>query len=36
MKHGEKVRLYRKEGYWIQIYYGAHGGYVYEDYIDIL
>ena len=36
LKHGEKVRLYRKEGDWIHIYYGAHGGYVYGDYINIL
>ncbi|ASN68311.1 putative endolysin [uncultured Caudovirales phage] len=36
LKHGEKVRLYRKDGEWISIYYPKHGGYVYADYIDIL
>lgn len=36
LKHGEKVRLYRKEDGWIHIYYSKHGGYVYADYIDIL
>ncbi len=35
LKHGEKVRLYRKEGEWIHIYYPNHGGYVHGDYIDI-
>lgn len=35
LKHGEKVRLYRKEGDWIHIYYPNHGGYVHGDYIDI-
>lgn len=36
LQYGEKVRLYRKEGEWISIYYPKHGGYVYADYIDIL
>ncbi|HAG42585.1 MAG TPA: hypothetical protein DCL31_03380 [Clostridium sp.] len=36
LSHGEKVRLYRKEEDWIHIYYGAHGGYVYADYIEVL
>lgn len=36
LKHGEKVRLYRKDREWISIYYPKHGGYVYADYIDIL
>ncbi len=31
LKPREKVRLYRKEGDWIQIYYGEHGGYVCAD-----
>jgi N-acetylmuramoyl-L-alanine amidase len=35
LKHGEKVKLYRKEGEWIHIYYPKHGGYVHGDYIDI-
>ncbi|WP_461614382.1 N-acetylmuramoyl-L-alanine amidase [Clostridium sp. Marseille-QA1073] len=35
LRHGEKVRLYRKEDTWIHIYYSKHGGYVYGDYIDI-
>ena len=35
-KYREKIRLYRKEGNWIHIYYGEHGGYVYADYINIL
>jgi len=36
LKHGEKVRLYRKEDNWIHIYHSEHGGYVYVEYIDIL
>lgn len=36
LKHGEKVRLFKKDGDWISIYYPKHGGYVYADYIDIL
>ncbi|ARC84550.1 N-acetylmuramoyl-L-alanine amidase family protein [Clostridium argentinense CDC 2741] len=35
LKHGEKVRLYRKEGEWAHIYYPNHGGYVHGDYVDI-
>ncbi|NFD56136.1 N-acetylmuramoyl-L-alanine amidase [Clostridium botulinum] len=31
--NGAKVRLYRKEGDWIHIYYPPHGGYIYEKYI---
>lgn len=33
LSNGEKVRLYRKEGDWIHIYYPPHGGYVYGKYI---
>ncbi len=36
LRHGEKVRLYRKEDDWMRIYYSKHGGYVYGDYINIL
>ena len=36
LQHGEEVRLYRKEGDWIHIYYSKHGGYVYADYIEVL
>jgi len=36
LQHGEKVRLYRKEGDWIHVYYSKHGGYVHGDYIDVL
>lgn len=30
---GNKVRLYRREGDWIHIYYPSRGGYIYKDYI---
>lgn len=33
LPNGAKVRLYRKEGDWIHIYYPQHGGYVYAKYI---
>ncbi|MDU1348253.1 N-acetylmuramoyl-L-alanine amidase [uncultured Clostridium sp.] len=36
LTYGEKVRLFKKDGAWISIYYPKHGGYVYADYIDIL
>ncbi|ARC85627.1 N-acetylmuramoyl-L-alanine amidase family protein [Clostridium argentinense CDC 2741] len=36
LSYGKKVKLYRKEDNWVHIYYGAHGGYMYADYIDIL
>ncbi|WP_291562133.1 MULTISPECIES: N-acetylmuramoyl-L-alanine amidase [unclassified Clostridium] len=36
LQYGEKVRLYRKEGEWIHIYYPNHGGYVHGDYIEVL
>lgn len=36
LKYGEKVRLYRKDGAWISIYYKPHGGYVCADYIEVL
>jgi len=36
LKHGEKVRLFKKDGGWISIYYPKYGGYVYADYINIL
>ncbi len=31
--NGVKVKLYRREGEWIHIYYPPHGGYVYGKYI---
>lgn len=31
--YGSKVRLYKKEGDWIHIYYPKSGGYVYSKYI---
>ncbi|WP_434290953.1 N-acetylmuramoyl-L-alanine amidase [Clostridium botulinum] len=33
LPNGAKVRLYRKEGDWIHIYYPPHGGYIYGKYI---
>lgn len=30
---GDKVRLYRREGEWLHVYYPKHGGYVYAKYI---
>lgn len=33
LNKGEKVRLYRREGDWVHIYYPSHGGYVHKDYI---
>ncbi|MCR1974456.1 N-acetylmuramoyl-L-alanine amidase [Clostridium sporogenes] len=33
LPNGVKVKLYRKEGDWIHIYYPPHGGYVYGKYI---
>ncbi|EPS49337.1 N-acetylmuramoyl-L-alanine amidase [Clostridium botulinum] len=33
LANGAKVKLYRKEGDWIHIYYPPHGGYVYAKYI---
>lgn len=36
LKCGKKVKLYRKEGNWIHVYYSENGGYVYADYIDVL
>ncbi|EKN40224.1 hypothetical protein CFSAN001627_21049, partial [Clostridium botulinum CFSAN001627] len=33
LANGAKVKLYRKEGEWIYIYYPPHGGYVYGKYI---
>ncbi|NFQ85107.1 N-acetylmuramoyl-L-alanine amidase [Clostridium sporogenes] len=33
LPNGAKVKLYRKEGDWIHIYYPPHGGYVYAKYI---
>lgn len=36
LTYGEKVRLFKKDGEWISIYYPEHGGYVSSDYIEIL
>lgn len=36
LKCGEKVRLYRKEGNWIHIYYSKQGAHVHCDYINVL
>ncbi|KRU42206.1 MULTISPECIES: N-acetylmuramoyl-L-alanine amidase [Clostridium] len=33
LPNGAKIKLYRKEGDWIHIYYPPHGGYVYGKYI---
>ncbi|NFL55696.1 N-acetylmuramoyl-L-alanine amidase [Clostridium botulinum] len=33
LSNGGKVRLYRKEGDWIHIYYPSHGGYIYGKYV---
>ncbi|GAA0787929.1 N-acetylmuramoyl-L-alanine amidase [Hathewaya limosa] len=33
LNKGDKVKLYRKEGDWIHIYYPNHGGYVSAKYI---
>ncbi|NFA05469.1 N-acetylmuramoyl-L-alanine amidase [Clostridium botulinum] len=33
LPNGAKVRLYRKEGDWIHIYYPSHGGYIYGKYV---
>ncbi|HGG0416513.1 TPA: N-acetylmuramoyl-L-alanine amidase [Clostridium sporogenes] len=33
LPNGVKVKLYRREGEWIHIYYPPHGGYVYGKYI---
>ncbi|EJO5349016.1 N-acetylmuramoyl-L-alanine amidase [Clostridium botulinum] len=33
LPNGAKVKLYRKEGDWIHIYYPPHGGYIYGKYI---
>ncbi|OSB16679.1 N-acetylmuramoyl-L-alanine amidase [Clostridium sporogenes] len=33
LPNGAKVKLYRKEGDWIHIYYPPHGGYVYGEYV---
>ncbi|AUN19030.1 N-acetylmuramoyl-L-alanine amidase [Clostridium botulinum] len=33
LPNGAKVKLYRKEGDWIHIYYPPHGGYVYAKYV---
>lgn len=33
LPNGVKVKLYRKEGEWIHIYYPPHGGYIYGKYI---
>ena len=33
LPNGTKVRLYRKEGDWMHIYYPPHGGYVYGKYV---
>ncbi|NFP92425.1 N-acetylmuramoyl-L-alanine amidase [Clostridium sporogenes] len=33
LPNGGKVKLYRKEGDWIHIYYPQHGGYIYGKYI---
>ncbi|EPY2275500.1 N-acetylmuramoyl-L-alanine amidase [Clostridium sporogenes] len=33
LANGAKVRLYRKEGDWIHIYYPSHGGYIYGKYV---
>jgi len=33
LPNGTKIKLYRKEGDWIHIYYPPHGGYVYGKYI---
>ncbi|AUM95325.1 TPA: N-acetylmuramoyl-L-alanine amidase [Clostridium botulinum] len=33
LPNGAKVKLYKREGEWIHIYYPAHGGYVYAKYI---
>lgn len=34
LPNGANVKLYRKEGDWIHIYYPPHGGYVYGKYIN--
>ncbi|ACO85146.1 N-acetylmuramoyl-L-alanine amidase [Clostridium botulinum] len=31
--NGTTVRVYRKEGDWIHIYYPSHGGYIYGKYV---
>ncbi|MBY6874546.1 N-acetylmuramoyl-L-alanine amidase [Clostridium botulinum] len=33
LPNGANVKLYRKEGDWIHIYYPPHGGYVYGKYV---
>ena len=33
LPNGVKVKLYRKEGEWMHVYYPPHGGYVYGKYI---
>ncbi|ACA55839.1 N-acetylmuramoyl-L-alanine amidase [Clostridium botulinum] len=33
LPNGTKVRLYRKEGEWMHVYYPSHGGYIYEKYV---
>jgi len=33
LPNGAKVRLYRKEGEWMHVYYPPHGGYVYGKYV---
>lgn len=33
LQNGQTVRLYRKEGDWIHIYYPPHGAYVYGKYV---
>ncbi|WP_434296480.1 N-acetylmuramoyl-L-alanine amidase [Clostridium sporogenes] len=33
LPNGAKVRLYRKEGEWMHVYYPSHGGYIYGKYI---
>ncbi|AUN11554.1 N-acetylmuramoyl-L-alanine amidase [Clostridium botulinum] len=33
LSNGANIKLYRKEGDWIHIYYPPHGGYVYRKYV---
>ncbi|EPS46810.1 N-acetylmuramoyl-L-alanine amidase, partial [Clostridium botulinum A1 str. CFSAN002368] len=33
LPNGAKIRLYRKEGEWIHIYYPSHGEYIYGKYV---
>lgn len=36
LKYREKIRLFKKDGEWISIYYPKYGGYVHGDYIEVL